>query len=125
MEECTRVLIPTYKPGGLKARIYPHWKDAPIFTEVCFKESNAIETKTFILDSDALIINTVKKEGIKDVIALSLSTRAVELLSRIGVTILIGKIKTVPDAIEKYRKGELYIIKVTKIPQKGNLAKIQ
>ena len=47
-----RFLIPTYKPGGLDAKIFPHWKDAPIFTEVCFDEDGIREFDTFKLKSD-------------------------------------------------------------------------
>jgi len=120
MEECLRFLIPTYKPGGLNAKIFPHWKDAPIFTEVCFDENGIKELNTFELKSDALIIEKVKKRKIKGVIALSLSIRAIELLDKNGVTVYTGNVKSVQDAIQKYLRKELQIVKVVKIDQLKN-----
>ncbi len=119
MGNLTKILIPTYKPGGLKAKVYPHWKDAPFFTEICLDErKSVIETKVLKLTSDELIISMIRKEGIKNVIALSLSTRALELLNKCGVLVFTGNVKTVSDAIEKYKKGELYLIRIVKLKQK-------
>jgi len=112
-----RALIPTYKPGGLDARIHPHWKDAEIFTEVEFDENRVHSVKLHELTSDTLIIDIVKKEKIDVVIALSLSTRAVELLDKVGVPVLTGKIQTVKEAIKKFRNKKLYTVKITKIKQ--------
>ena len=112
-----KVLLPTYKPGGLGARIYPHWKDAPTFTVVTFNEDRVLESKVLKLETDDLIINLVKKENINEVITLSLSTRALELLNRAGVMVLTGKIKNVKEAIDKYRRKELYILSITKTRQ--------
>ncbi|RLI42847.1 hypothetical protein DRO59_02880 [Candidatus Bathyarchaeota archaeon] len=117
MKECLRFLIPTYKPGGLNAKIFPHWKDAPIFTEVCFNENGIREFDTFELKSDTLIIEIVKKRKVKGAIALSLSIRAIELLNKKGVTVFTGKVKTVQDAVQKYLRKELYIVKLVKISQ--------
>ena len=117
MKECLRFLIPTYKPGGLDAKIFPHWKDAPLFTEVCFDEVGIREFDTFELKSDTLIIEIVKKRRIKGAVALSLSIRAIELLNKNGVTVFTGNVKTVRDAIQKYLKKELYIVKLAKISQ--------
>jgi len=70
--------------------------------------------KTHKLASDDLIINIVKREKIEYIIAQSLSTRALELLEKLGVKVLLGNVKTVRDAIDKFRKGELYLAKLVK-----------
>lgn len=114
MEKRVKVLIPTYEPCGLDARIYPHWRDAECFTHVEFDEENIYNVKAERLASDDLIINLVKREGINYVIALSLSVRAVELLNKIGVVVLTGNIKTVREAIQNFRKRKLYILKIIK-----------
>ena len=69
------------------------------------------------LSQITLIINLVKKRKIKGVIALSLSIRAIDLLNKSGVTVFTGKVKTVKDAIQKYLRKELYIVKLVKIHQ--------
>ena len=111
---CFRILLPTYQPGGLKAKIYPHWKDAPSFTIVCFDGEKVLEEKSVSLGSDELIINLVKKENIKYVIAMSLSTRALELLTKQGVVVLTGNISTVQDALEKFKEKKLFKLKLVK-----------
>jgi len=109
-----KALIPTYEPCGLDARIYPHWKDASCFTLVEFDEEKIYNVKVERLASDDLIINLVRREGIGYVIALSLSVRAVELLNKVGVTVLTGNAKTVREAIQHFRNKKLYILKVVK-----------
>ena len=47
-------------------------------------------------------------------ITQSLSIRALELLNRFNVIVLTGKIKTVRDAIEKFKKKDLYIVSLSK-----------
>ena len=113
------ILIPTYEPGGLDAKIYPHWKDAPTFTHIVLVNSGVKEVYIHRLSSDDLIINIVKREGVKYVIAQSLSTRAIELLKKLGVKVLLGNVKTVREAVEKFRDKELYVVKLHKIPQKN------
>jgi len=109
-----KVLIPAYKPGNLDAKVYPHWKDAEVFTEIELRNNEIYSVKPHILSSDTLIINLVKKEKINYVITQSLSIRALELLNRFNVIVLTGKIKTVRDAIEKFKKKDLYIVSLSK-----------
>ena len=109
-----KALIPTYEPCGLDARIYPHWKDASCFTLVEFDKEKIYNVKAERLASDDLIINLVRREGVGYVIALSLSVRAVELLNKVGVTVLTGNVKTVREAIEHFRNKKLYVLKVIK-----------
>jgi len=112
-----RVLIPTYEPGGLEARVYPHWRDSPTFTQVDVGEGCRVEgVKVHRLESDELIIDLVKREGIDCVIALSLSTRALELLTRVGVKVLTGSFSTVKEAIQLLCRRELYALKLEKVP---------
>ncbi len=114
MSRRVKALIPTYEPCGLDARIYPHWKDASCFTLVEFDKEKIYNVKAERLASDDLIIHLVKREGIGYVIALSLSVRAVELLNKVGVTVLTGNAKTVIEAIQHFRIKKLYILKVVK-----------
>ena len=114
-----KLLIPTYEPGGIDAKIYPHWKDSPTFTQVILsKEGNVVDIKVHKLLSDELIINLVVREGINYVIAQSLSSRAIELLCKVGVKVLTGKVNTVKEALEKFRRRELYLLKLIKEPMK-------
>ena len=111
---CTKILIPTYEPGGLDAQIYPHWKDAPALTIVSLCNSNVTDVEIVKLASDELIVNVIREKGIKYVIAQSLSTRALELLNSLGVGVLLCKSKTVREAIEKFSKKELYLVTLTR-----------
>lgn len=111
--KCFKILLPTYEPS-LESKIYPHWKDSPYFTIVCFDGKNVLSSKHVPHKSDELIINLVKKENVKYVIALSLSTRALELLNKNNVTVLTGNITTVRDALLKFKKKELFKLKLIK-----------
>ena len=111
---CTKILIPTYEPGGLDAQIYPHWKDTPVLTIVSLCNSDITDVETVRLASDELIVNVIKEKGIEYVIAQSLSTRALELLNSIGVRVLLCKSRTVREALEKFSKKELYLVTLTK-----------
>jgi len=62
--------------------------------------------------SDELIINLVKRENIKYVTALSLSTRALELLNKNNVTVLTGNVITVRDELLKFKKKESFKLKL-------------
>jgi len=114
-----RALIPTHEPGGLNAKVYPHWKDAPVFTQVVFNHGGVREVRVHKLTSDELVINIVRREGINYVIAQSLSTRAIELLEKLGVKVILGNAATVADAISKFMEGKLYLVKLSKEPYRG------
>ena len=112
--KCIKILIPTHEPGGLDAQIYPHWKDAPVLTIVSLCDSDVTDVETVKLASDELIVNVIREKCIKYVITQSLSTRALELLNRLGVGVLLCTSKTVKEAIEKFLKKELYLVTLTK-----------
>lgn len=113
-----RVLIPSYEPGTLDSKIYPHWKDAEVFVQVEFDDNRIYEVKKHKLSSDDLIINIVKRENIAYVITYSLSIRALELLQKAGVKVLspLEAVSTVGEAIDKFRKCDLAVVKLNKTP---------
>ena len=109
-----KILVPTSNAGGLNAIIFPHWEKSPFFAKIVFDEKEIKKIKFHTLKSDQSILNLVKKEDIKEVVALSLGLRAIEILNKYGVQVLTGKIKILQEVIEKYRKKKLYIVKVSK-----------
>jgi len=111
--KCFKILLPTYGPS-IESRIYPHWRDSPYFTIICFDGNKVLGSKHVSLKSDELIINLVKRESVKYVIALSLSTRALELLNKNNVTVLTGNVTTVGDALSKFKKKELFKLRLIK-----------
>ncbi|OYT61725.1 MAG: hypothetical protein B6U69_03075 [Thermofilum sp. ex4484_15] len=115
MSRYVRTLLPTYQPGGLKAKVYPHWRDSPTFTKVCLSKEGVRCVRSFKLASDELLVELIKREGVNYVIALSLSTRALELLTNLGVKVLTGKFSTVEEALRKFKEGKLFLLTLNKV----------
>jgi len=108
----TKILLPTYEPGGLDAKIYPHWASSPTYTFVSIKNGEPDEVNIYRLESDELLINLIKRLDVKVVVASSLSIRALELLEKIGTRVAISQSIRVKDAISKFCNGELYFVKI-------------
>jgi len=113
-----RIIIPTYEPGGLDAKIFPHWKDSPTFTIVDIEDSRYI-CKDIVKLSDELVIEIIKRNRIDAVLALSLSIRALSLLEKIGVKVYVGKNNKVNEMIKDFIENKLLRINICKC--KGGL----
>ena len=114
-----KILMPTEEPGGLDARVYPHWKGAPTYTIVEVGSSgNVLNLEIAKLGSDELLINLVKTRGIEYVVVQSISTRALELLNRVGVRVLKTKSSTVRDAVKDFVEKRLCELRVECEPMK-------
>jgi len=111
-----KLLIPSKEPGGLDAEVYPHWRGAPTFTEVILDGERVAGVKVHRLGSDELLIDLVRKEGIGFVIAQSLSTRALELLERVGVKVLRTRARVVRDTVKEFVAGKLCVLKLSCVP---------
>ncbi|HEW94268.1 MAG TPA: hypothetical protein ENF47_06155 [Thermoprotei archaeon] len=108
-----RAIIPTYEPGGLNAKIYPHWKDSPTFTIVNIEDSKYTCSDIVKLSED-LIIDVIKRNHINVVLTLSLSIRALELLDKIGVKVYIGKCKYVDEIVKEFIRNKLLRVNISK-----------
>lgn len=106
-----RILIPCHEPGGPSAEVYPHW-EAKIFT-IAAVTDQGIDYKVIRRNED-LVVTIAKREKVNYAIAKSLSTRALELMRKIGVTVCTGDFNSVNEAVEKFIKGELHALKICK-----------
>ena len=111
-----RILMPTYRPGGLKARIYPHWCRSPTFTLVSLRDG--YEVKVFERRK-VTPLDLVKGEGVNVIIACSLSIKALEELSTLGVKVYSACDVTVEEAIGMYRGLRLPRVSVVKVLDEG------
>ncbi|RLE86876.1 MAG: hypothetical protein DRJ96_04535 [Thermoprotei archaeon] len=115
---CIRVLVPCYEPGGLSAKVYPHW-EAKTFTIICLGKRKVYRAWVVRRGEGELLIRLIEREGVKAAFTLSLSTRALELLEKRGVAVLTGNFTTVGEAVSKWMRGELYVLKLLKLRQAG------
>ena len=115
---CIRVLVPCHEPGGLGAKVYPHW-EARTFTILCLGREEVYSVKVVRRGRGELLIHLIEREGVKAAFTQSLSTRALELLERRGVAVLTGDFATVSEAVSKWMRGELYVMKLLKLKQAG------
>lgn len=107
-----KVIIPTFEPGGLGVKIYPHWKDSPTFTIINIENTDYTCEYIVRVSSDELIVNMIKSYKVDAVLTLSLSTRALELLEKIGVKVYVGKNTDVNKMIEDFIENKLHRITI-------------
>jgi len=111
-----KLLIPSMEPGGLDAEIYPHWRGAPVFTQVVLEGDRVASVEVRRLGSDELIVDLVRREGIGFVVAKALSTRALEMLTRLGVRVLKTSARTVREAVSDFVSRRLCLWKLECVP---------
>jgi len=108
-----RVIIPTYEPGGLNAKIFPHWKDSPTFTIIDIDDSE-YRCKDIVKLSEELIIEIIKRNKVDAVLTLSLSIRALDLLEKFGVKVYVGKNNRVDKMVKDFINNRLIRVNVCK-----------
>jgi len=114
-----KILLPTEEPGGIDAKVYPHWKGSPTYTIVeLSNDGRVLGFEVARLGSDELLINLVRERGVEIVIVHSISTRALELLNRAGVRVLKTVSQTVRDALRDFNEKKLCELRVECEPMK-------
>jgi len=114
MHEEAKVLMPTEKPGGLKARIYAHWEKAPTYTIVHIVNGQVRSVSVVELGNRKLL-DIIFSQGVNIIIAHSLSTKALETLTRTGRKVALAPLIRVSEALELFLKGKLCYVRLERM----------
>ncbi|OYT51193.1 MAG: hypothetical protein B6U76_11350 [Desulfurococcales archaeon ex4484_217_2] len=114
MHEEAKVLIPTEKPGGLEARIYAHWENAPTYT-IIHIVNGQVRSVSIIELGNRRLLDIIFSQGVNIIIAHSLSTKALETLTRTGRKVALAPPIRVSEALELFLKGKLCYVRLERM----------
>jgi len=106
-----KILLPTEKPGGLEAKIYAHWENSPTYTIISIVNGK-VRNVSIIELGDRKLLDVILGQNVNTIIAHSLSTKALEILTKAGKKVALAPLLKVNEVLNLFLEGKICYIKL-------------
>lgn len=118
-----KIAIPSSEKGGLEDYVGLHFGKAPYYTIYDTDTGNVeiLENTSSMVGGKGIPPELLKNAGVNIVLCSGVGQKIVEILGKNGIEIFVGADATIQDAIDSWKKGELYKPKTVNLEKEKGL----